>query len=194
MKLTLGQASKEAGISKPSLSAAIKNGRLSAVKNESGFYEIDPAELFRVYPPKTNTNTESKQAALTKTNSSKGGGEVVSEEVLGLLLAEKDRLIEEKNASIKRLEEEKDLIRSDLDDQKDQTKRMTLLLENKSQDNEKEDKWQSAIKSLEGRIANQESKAKEEEERAQKIMRQNQALKKALEEEKNKSFWRRLFG
>ena len=42
MKLTLGQASKEAGISKPSLSAAIKKGRLSAYKNESGVYEIDP--------------------------------------------------------------------------------------------------------------------------------------------------------
>jgi len=55
-KLTLGQAAKEAGISKPSLSVAIKKGRLSALKNESGTYEIDPAELFRVYPPKANTN------------------------------------------------------------------------------------------------------------------------------------------
>ena len=54
MKLTLGQAAKEVGISKPSLSAAIKNGRLSAYKNESAghqrswSYEIDPAEVFRV--------------------------------------------------------------------------------------------------------------------------------------------------
>jgi hypothetical protein len=193
MKLTLGQASKEAGISKPSLSAAIKKGRLSAVKNESGYYEIDPAELFRVYPAKTNTNTKNEQAAVTAANPSKSGGDGASDEVLALLLAERDTLIEEKNASIKRLEEEKGALREDLDDQKDQTKRMTLLLENKSQDTNKEDKWQETIKAIELRVANQETKAKEEGERAQKILRQNQALKKALDEEKNKSFWQKLF-
>jgi|AYRH01.1.fsa_nt_gi hypothetical protein len=51
--LTIGQASKEVGISKPSISRAIKSGRLSAKKNDNGTYSIDPAELFRVYPPKT---------------------------------------------------------------------------------------------------------------------------------------------
>jgi excisionase family DNA binding protein len=48
--LTLGQAAKETGLSKPTISKAIKTGRLSAVKAENGEYQIDPAELFRVYP------------------------------------------------------------------------------------------------------------------------------------------------
>ena len=48
--LTLGQAAKETGLSKPSISKAIKTGRLSAVKTENGEYQIDPVELFRVYP------------------------------------------------------------------------------------------------------------------------------------------------
>ena len=60
--LTLGQAAKETGLSKPSISKAIKTGRLSAVKTESGEYQIDPVELFRVYPatskPKANTLQE----------------------------------------------------------------------------------------------------------------------------------------
>ncbi|MGF1455348.1 MAG: hypothetical protein ACFB6R_08220 [Alphaproteobacteria bacterium] len=30
---------------------AIKNGRISATKNDAGAYEIDPAELHRVFPP-----------------------------------------------------------------------------------------------------------------------------------------------
>jgi len=52
--LTLGQAAKETRLSKPTLSKAIQKGRLSAVKNDLGHFEIDPAELFRVYP--TNSN------------------------------------------------------------------------------------------------------------------------------------------
>jgi excisionase family DNA binding protein len=49
--LTLGQAAKETGISKPTISKAIKQGRLSATQTARGEYQIDPAELFRVYPP-----------------------------------------------------------------------------------------------------------------------------------------------
>ena len=49
--LTLNQAAREAGRSKATLLEAIRGGRLSAPKNELGRYQIDPAELFRVYPP-----------------------------------------------------------------------------------------------------------------------------------------------
>jgi excisionase family DNA binding protein len=48
--LTLGQAAKETGVSKPTISKAISKGRLSGTKNEKGEYEIDPSELFRVFP------------------------------------------------------------------------------------------------------------------------------------------------
>jgi hypothetical protein len=51
MPYTLGQAAKATGLSKPTISDAIKKGRISAKKNESGSFEIDPAELHRVYPP-----------------------------------------------------------------------------------------------------------------------------------------------
>jgi len=52
MKYTLGQAAKATDMSKAALSRAIKTGRISATKNEGGSFEIDPAELHRVYPPK----------------------------------------------------------------------------------------------------------------------------------------------
>lgn len=48
-KFSLTQAAKEVGKSKPTISKAIKTGRLSAHKVGNG-YEIDAAELFRVYP------------------------------------------------------------------------------------------------------------------------------------------------
>lgn len=49
--LTLGEAAKQAGISKTTLHRAIRNGKISAEKIEvSGEYRVDPAELARVYP------------------------------------------------------------------------------------------------------------------------------------------------
>lgn len=53
MKLTLGQAAKESGKSKATISKAIKSGKLSVIAQTSAGYEIDPAELFRVFPKET---------------------------------------------------------------------------------------------------------------------------------------------
>ena len=53
MKLSAKQAGKEVGKSTPTITRAIKSGRISATKNESGGYEIDPSELFRVFDPVT---------------------------------------------------------------------------------------------------------------------------------------------
>lgn len=49
--LTLKDAAAQTGKTKQAVQQAIKNGRLSAQKNDSGAWMIDPAELFRVYPP-----------------------------------------------------------------------------------------------------------------------------------------------
>ncbi len=50
MKLSAKQAAKEIGKSTPTVTRAIKAGRISATRNEGGGFEIDPAELFRVFP------------------------------------------------------------------------------------------------------------------------------------------------
>ncbi len=50
LNLTLCQAAKVSGRTKATISEAIKKGRISARKNDLGRYEIDPAELNRVYP------------------------------------------------------------------------------------------------------------------------------------------------
>ena len=48
--LTLGQASDECGKHKSTILEAIRKGRLSAKRDEKNQWQIDPAELFRVYP------------------------------------------------------------------------------------------------------------------------------------------------
>ncbi len=53
MKLSLGQAAKECGKSKATISKALSSGKLSYNRKTSAGYEIDPAELFRVFPKET---------------------------------------------------------------------------------------------------------------------------------------------
>lgn len=48
---TLGTAAKATGKSKTTIQKALTNGRISAAKNDIGEWQIDPAELHRVYPP-----------------------------------------------------------------------------------------------------------------------------------------------
>lgn len=57
MYLSLGQAAKECGKSKATLSKALKSGKLGYVNKTSAGYEIDPAELFRVFPKTNNGST-----------------------------------------------------------------------------------------------------------------------------------------
>ena len=65
--LSLGAAAKATGKSKTTIGKYIKNGKMSAVSKDESGYQIDPAELFRVFtpvdsqsggsvPPKNNTN------------------------------------------------------------------------------------------------------------------------------------------
>ena len=51
MAYSLKQAADATGRTKPSILRAIQTGKISAKKNEMGEWEIDPAELHRVYPP-----------------------------------------------------------------------------------------------------------------------------------------------
>lgn len=60
-KLTLNQAAKAAKKSKAALLESIRNGRLTAPKDDFGRYQIDPAELFRVYPPNQSEPSDKNQ-------------------------------------------------------------------------------------------------------------------------------------
>jgi hypothetical protein len=55
--LSATQAAKAVGKSVPTITRAIKSGKLSARKLDGGGYEIDPSELFRVWKAVTNSNS-----------------------------------------------------------------------------------------------------------------------------------------
>ena len=67
MVYTLKQAAEAAGKGKPAILKAIKNGRVSANKNDKGQWEIDPAELHRVYPPVPGTSSGKQESERQET-------------------------------------------------------------------------------------------------------------------------------
>jgi hypothetical protein len=50
MSLSPAEAAKHVGLTKQSVIKAIRSGRLSAIKEASGGWSIEPVELFRVWP------------------------------------------------------------------------------------------------------------------------------------------------
>lgn len=53
MKYTAGQAAKATGVATATITRALKSGRISGQKDDSGAWMIDPSELHRVFPPTT---------------------------------------------------------------------------------------------------------------------------------------------
>jgi hypothetical protein len=98
MKMTLGQAALHSGFSKPTLSRAIKSGKLSAHRLEDGSYAVDPAELERWIDGNGHRNSQMKRIATpaetpeTPLNDSALQVEVkMLREMLATLSGERDR-------------------------------------------------------------------------------------------------------
>lgn len=72
MKYTLSQAAEATGKNKATIQRAIKSGKISAQKNSSGAYEIDPAELHRVFYA-TARRVAQHPNATTRNTSATGG-------------------------------------------------------------------------------------------------------------------------
>lgn len=65
MKFGLQSAADEVGVTKTTIWRDVKRGKISAIKNDDGEWEIDAAELFRRYPKETTSN-ETEQSVTNK--------------------------------------------------------------------------------------------------------------------------------
>lgn len=116
MVYTLGEAAKATGKSKATISKAIKNGRISALKGDDGVFKIDPSELHRVYPPTVNfsPNELTLDTVVNTQNDSR------IKELEARLEAARERILD------------KDSVISDLRDDRDRWRQQaTALLEDK---------------------------------------------------------------
>lgn len=114
--MTLGEAAKATGISKPTISKYIKKGRMSAGTNDNGSYKIDPAELFRVFPPNNGLIASKHLQSLTPDKQD------VTTSTYTELRTEIEILKVRLEAEVKRAIN----LESERDDWKDQAKRLLL--------------------------------------------------------------------
>lgn len=103
MVYTLGEAARATGKSKATISKAIKSGRISAHKDETGTFHIAPSELHRVYPP--TVSTEHKETPENTVDKSDIEGTI--RELRARLEAAQERL-SDKEAVIVDLREDRD--------------------------------------------------------------------------------------
>jgi excisionase family DNA binding protein len=103
MVYTLGEAAKATGKSKATISKAIKSGRISAHKDETGTFQIDPSELHRVYPP--TVSDEHKETSVNAQEKTDNDG--IIRELKARLEAAHERL-SDKETVIADLKEDRD--------------------------------------------------------------------------------------
>ena len=206
MKVNVSKAAALSGVSRNTIYKDLENGVISGSQNGRGKTVIDVSELARVYENfKLEGQGESKEPAdqekevikdvekrsLRSSNASTDQAHILKERCDAY-----EREIELLKSSIEKAEHdaksEIEFLREALIKEQENVKNANLLLEDKSGDRAGE--WEKSMRALEARISNQEKKDKEQKEREEKMQRQNRALKKALDAEKNKSFFQRLFG
>jgi hypothetical protein len=194
MKYSISESARIVGVTRKTLYKHIETKPISIEKDEQDRPVIDASELMRVYGDQCRFDVDKgSKSQITKSQNDPENAVPGSLEA-AVIQKELDMLRAQMTSDREIFEEQVDYLRKKLDEANSESRKLTALLTDQRAESSRAGEWEKAIKALEQRIANQESTDKEQQERAQKILRQNQALKKALEEERGKSFWKRLFG
>lgn len=113
MKISASQAAKEVGKSIPTITRAIKSGKISAEKQEGGGYLIETSEVFRIFEKKRNHSD-------------------VTTNILGYETPIETRVLEAKleakDKEIALLLSERDDLRQRLNDESVERRKLTMIL------------------------------------------------------------------
>jgi len=162
------------GKARSTISNHMKAGKVSYILDDDGNKLIEASEIVRVYGDVLELDGDGKMT--TKTDRSEKKSEVkndASEHSQAMLELEKL----ERDRERKQLQETIENLRTDLEKSQDRESRATLLLENQSSES---DRWLKQMAEIEKRIANQELETKR--------------YRRALIEDRNRGFWKRLLG
>lgn len=125
--LTLNQAAKEAKKSKAAIIEALKTGRLSGVKNDLGQWQIQPVELFRVYPQNQSVTGIENRNRLPAENQPTTDETAILRQQITLIGQEREREREQLQSTINDL-------RQRLDTESQERRQLTALLTHQNQE------------------------------------------------------------
>lgn len=202
MKISMEQAAYIIGKTKKTIYNHKDRNKFSHEQDEEGRTVVDISELLRVYgsTPAITKKIEELQndgegnvgvitPDYTKEKKSKKTNDNLEDK---MIIVKLEAELEKEKALKGKIEDDVEYFKTALEKAQETAQKVTMLLENKKDSGAGE--WEKSLKALENRLANQEKVAKETQEKEQKIIRQNRALKKALDEERNKGFFKKLFG
>lgn len=186
MNISPAEAIRQFNVSKPTLYSDMKDGKLSYSLDDRKRRKINISELDRIYQKREGDNKGSSNSTVNLTP-----GNTQSDVNSAAL----EKEIEYLKREVQSKEQETEKWQAAFDKAQATADKITALLTDKTQEKDSgAGEWDKSLKTLENRISNQEKTAKDTAEKEQKIIRQNRALKKALDEERNKSFFKKLFG
>lgn len=181
-KLSIAAASRHTGKSRNTIAKDIKEGRLSCELAPDGAKLIDVSEIARAYGDsfKTDPKQSRDQPAHVVEPSH---GDQTAQRLLEAQIAERERERRQLQDQIEQLQEF-------LKRAQEGHNRATLLLESRSGAGD----WEKSLQALKDQIANQEAVYRQElAEIKEKYGRTAAQYKRAYEQEKSKSFWKKLF-
>ena len=192
------EAVRQFNVSKPTLYKDMEDGKLSYKLDDRGKRKIDIAELQRLYELRS-TQTEKKASNNVKPDPEITKVDVKQDMVPKSELLEKE--VEMLKSQLSSKEDEIEHWKEAHDKAQTTAQKITLLLEDHTNKQDKNSEWSNSLKALENRIANQEQAAKERKELEKKLEEENDKLKKAykaqkqkLQDEQSKTWWQKLTG
>ena len=197
MLVTKKKAAKLAGVSRRTFYNHIPQKKISITKDDDGAEKIDISELERIYGKETIARN--RKELMEEGEGTVQGSEIAHPNSQGnvnyqnLLLEERVKHLQEQKIQLENHQKrEREQYYEEIENLREALKRAqetTLLIEDKSKE---KGEWEKSFRGLEQRIVNQEKATKEEIAKNEKIAHENKLLRKALKEEKNKSWWKKL--
>lgn len=131
MAYTLKEAAEAAGVQKPALSKALKSGKISGTKNEHGEWQIEPAELHRVYPVVSGHSSDAVSKKPEETIGNTNGNSLLEHEIQFLRerLADIERMTENERRLLSSQIED---LRRDRDDMRGERDRLLRVIEDQA--------------------------------------------------------------
>lgn len=198
-KYSVIQAAKIVGVERQTMYRHIASKPITTEKDRDGNQVIDASELIRVYGNNINFKAveeggDNKVTGKKLQNVTAGDSDPAADMDSVIQVVKLEARIETLKSQLEAKDNENDYVKSLLEEEKTERKKANNLLEDHRKEASRVDAWDKSLRAMEQRIANNEKAMKEESARFEKIRLQNKGLKRALEAQRNRSFFQRLFG
>ena len=194
--VTMAKAAELVGMKRPTFYRKVKELNVStAIDDTTRKKMVDVSELMRVFGDDFKLNqSEQKPVSKASVDKNKAVQSVDSGQGNEIEIIKLKSELEKEKALRQVSEETVDYLKQQIESEKDEKKKLNLLLTDQREKTGQGDAWAETLKKLEERIANQEKATEEKSKRETEALAKQKELEEALELEKHKSFLHKLFG